>query len=100
MTPLDRRADLLKWISASRRLQFRLGFALAVGTVVSIVAMQFDSGIGKLALAMLAIVAVCAYWVTGSHILDWRNRLDALDLAERKVQSGRGDPARESKRLQ
>jgi hypothetical protein len=48
------------------------------------VALQFNPVIGKAALAIIAIVAVCTYWVTGSHILDWRNQLEALDQARRR----------------
>ncbi len=83
----ERRAELLGWIAASRRLQFRLGIALSIAAVIAIVVTVIDKTIGGISLAMLAIISVCAFWVTGSHILDWRNRLEALDQAERAARN-------------
>lgn len=88
MIPEQRRAELLGWIAASRRLQIRLGIGLAAAAAAAIVAISFSPTIGKLGLAMVAIVAVCAFWVTGSHILDWRNRLEELDRVERRARGG------------
>lgn len=85
MNPEQRRSELLGWIAASRRLQIRLGIGLAVATLAAIVGIIISPMLGKLALAMVAIVAVCAFWVTGSHILDWRNRLEELDRVERRA---------------
>lgn len=88
MIPEQRRAELLGWIAASRRLQIRLGIGLAAAAAAAIVAISFSPTIGKLSLAMVAIVTVCAFWVTGSHILDWRNRLEELDRASRRARGG------------
>jgi hypothetical protein len=86
--PPDRREELLRWIAASRRLQIRMGFGLGAATIAAVALMLLQPSIGKLALAMIAIVVVCAYWVTGSHILDWRNRLEALEQQARKASRG------------
>jgi hypothetical protein len=84
MSSPDRQADLIRWIASSRRLQRRFGVVLCVAAIASIIALQFDAVIGKAALAIIAIVAVCTYWVTGSHILDWRNQLETIDQARRR----------------
>jgi type IV secretory pathway VirB2 component (pilin) len=89
MAAPDRRAELLGWIAASRRLQFRLGIGLGIAAVAAIVATTIDGTIGGISLAMVAIVTVCAFWVTGSHILDWRNRLEALARKERSERTER-----------
>jgi hypothetical protein len=89
MAARDRRAELLGWIADTRRLQLRMGFGLIIAFVAALVALAFSSTFAKLALAFIAIVAVCAFWVTGSHILDWRNRLEALEQAERQKRAGR-----------
>lgn len=87
MTPEQRRAELLGWIAASRRLQIRLGIGLVAAAIAAIIVLSLWPLVGKLSLAMLAITAVCAFWVTGSHILDWRNRLEALEQSERLARS-------------
>lgn len=79
----ERRAELLGWIAESRRLQFRMGIVLAVATAIALVVTVFNKTVGGVSLAMLAIISVCAFWVTGSHILDWRNRLETLEQSER-----------------
>ncbi len=88
MPATDRRAELLGWIAATRRLQFRLGIGLAIAFVGAIILLTISSTAGKLSLGLLPIVAVCAFWVTGSHILDWRNRLETLDENERRKKPG------------
>lgn len=80
----DRRAELLGWIAASRRLQFRMGFGIGIAAVAAILAITIIPTVGKISLGLVAIIAVCAFWVTGSHILDWRNRLEELDRVERR----------------
>lgn len=92
MKPEQRRAELLGWIAASRRLQIRLGIGLVAAAVAAVIVVSVWPLIGKLSLAALAIISVCAFWVTGSHILDWRNRLEALDRSERLARS-RGEKA-------
>jgi hypothetical protein len=87
-SPSDRRAQLLGFIAASRRLQLRLAVVLIVGAaacVACMVALPSVATVGKAGLALLAIVAVCAYWVTGSHILDWRGQLEVLAQSERRA---------------
>jgi uncharacterized membrane protein len=81
--PSERRAELLGWIAASRRLQFRIGVGLVIAAVAAIVSITVAPTVGKISLGLVAIVAVCAFWVTGSHILDWRNRLEELARNER-----------------
>ncbi|MEZ4361044.1 MAG: hypothetical protein R3B48_12745 [Kofleriaceae bacterium] len=83
-SPNERRAQLLQWIAASRRLQVRLGFFVGVGAGASLVALGWSPTAGKLGLALLAIFAICAFWVTGSHILDWRGQLELFDREARR----------------
>lgn len=90
MASPDRRAELLGWIAASRRLQFRLGIGLGIAAIAAIVVTTINGTIGGVSLAMVAIVTVCAFWVTGSHILDWRNRLETLERTERSERAARG----------
>lgn len=78
MAASDRRAELEGWIASSRRLQIRMGIGLGVAALISLVIMIFDATVGKVGLAMLVITAICAYWVTGSHIADWRHQLEHL----------------------
>lgn len=85
MLPLDRRAELEGWIVASRRLQVRLGIALTLAMAGAFALMLHDGTLGKIAAAMVVVTAICAYWVTGSHILDWRHQLEALAQAQRKA---------------
>jgi hypothetical protein len=91
MASPDRRAELLGWIATSRRLQVRLAIGLALAAFAAIVVTTINGTIGGISLAMVAIVTVCAFWVTGSHILDWRNRLETLDRAERGARAARAD---------
>jgi hypothetical protein len=87
MASPDRRAELQGWIAASRRLQFRLGIGIAIAAIAAIVATTINGTVGGVSLAMVAIVTVCAFWVTGSHILDWRNRLETLERNERAARN-------------
>lgn len=79
MRDMDRRAELEGWIAQTRRNQGRLALALAVATVISIGLLVWNVRIGGLVLAVVVIVAVCGFWVTTSHIADWRGKLEQLD---------------------
>lgn len=64
-----------------------VGFAVAGAAALG--AMFFDAFLGKLGLAILVVTAICAYWVTGSHITDWRHQLERLEQSRRKASRGR-----------
>lgn len=92
MSRPDRRKELEGWIAESRRLQVRMTLGFAVVAAAALVTLFFNAFLGKMALAILVVTAICAYWVTGSHIADWRTQLAALDQARRK--SGGSAPER------
>lgn len=90
MSPPDRRTELEGWIASSRRLQKQMAVGLGLATLIAFIVMFFDGKIGKIGLAFVVTTAICAYWVTGSHIMDWRHQLDVLAEARRKAASGKG----------
>lgn len=66
-----------------------MSVGFAVTAAVALGTMWFDAFLGKLGLAILVVTAICAYWVTGSHITDWRHQLEQLELSRRKAGRGR-----------
>lgn len=84
MSRPDRRTELEGWIAESRRLQRRMTVGFLAVATAALVLLFFDAFLGKMTLAILVVTAICAYWVTGSHIADWRHQLQAMDQARRK----------------
>jgi hypothetical protein len=82
---MDRRRELEGWIARTRRTQRTLGIVIASSAAVAIGLILWKARIGGVALAIVAIVAVCGFWVTAAHLADWRGKLDALDRPPRTV---------------
>jgi hypothetical protein len=80
---VDRRRELEGWIARTRKTQRTLAIEVACAIVVAIGVSLWNAQIGMVALGIVAIVAVCGFWVTASHIADWRGKLDQLDQPPR-----------------
>lgn len=73
-----RRAELNAWIVRTRGHQKTLAIVLAVAAVVSIGLMFWNTTVGGAAIGTVALVALCGFWITAGHIMDWRNKLANL----------------------
>lgn len=82
---MDRRLELESWIVRTRRNQRRLGIAVAIAAAAALALLAWQPRLGGLGLALVAIVAVCGFWVTSSHVADWRGKLAQLDQPKRTV---------------
>jgi hypothetical protein len=81
---MDRRRELESWIGRSQHNQRVLGIGIAAAMVIALGLTAWHRPIGLIALAIIAIVAVCGFWVLAAHIADWRGKLDRLDDLERR----------------
>jgi drug/metabolite transporter (DMT)-like permease len=75
----DRRAELHQWIAETRINQRRLAGLLAAGAGIALALLAWRSDIGGAALGLLALIAFIGFWITSSHLQDFRARLDHLD---------------------
>lgn len=73
-----RRAELLGWIAATHRNQRRLAILLVCCAAAAIGLMLWRKPVGVIALAMTGIIGAIGFWITWSHIADWRGRLEQL----------------------
>lgn len=73
-----RRVELNAWIARTRGHQKKLGIGTAAGAVVSIGLMVWNTTVGGVGLGTVALVALCGFWITAGHIMDWRNKLANL----------------------
>lgn len=80
---MDRREDLERWIAGSRAVQRKLKTAVAAGVVASIVLLVISRPIGGIVLAIVGLVALSGFWITGGHITDWEDKLYKLDHPEK-----------------
>jgi hypothetical protein len=83
------RAQLEAWIAASRTTQQRLKVFLVLACIGAVVVSVFSHALGALVFVSIAIVAVFGFWITGGHITDWENRINAVDRPPQKTVSGR-----------
>lgn len=95
---MDRRLELEGWITRTRHTQRRLALVVGGAAVIAVALTVWKSRIGLVGFGVVAIVAVCGFWVTASHLADWRGKLDRLDQLDRldhaRRQNGRtGDRA-------
>ncbi|NVB84428.1 MAG: hypothetical protein HOV81_39000 [Kofleriaceae bacterium] len=79
---MDRREVLLDYIEETRRTQKRLAVVFGVLAVVPIGLMFWRVGVGAFVLVVLALVAVCSFWVTEAHNAAHRQKLDELARME------------------
>lgn len=87
---MDRRAELEAWIARTHHTQRTLGIVLGGAAAVSIALAFWRSQVGMIGLGIVVIVAICGFWITASHVADWRTKLDQLDRPVRTV--GRREP--------
>jgi hypothetical protein len=73
------RAQLEAWIAETQRNQQRLRKWIAPAAIVAVALVFVSRPIGLGAILLVALVGVLGQWITQSHILDWRTRLDELD---------------------
>lgn len=79
---MSSRAELDGYIVQTKRNQRRLAVVLAIALVAAIVCTVLGVPFAPHAIGLVVIVGVCAFWVTGAHILDFRRRI--ADLREGK----------------
>ncbi len=91
---MESRDELERWIAGTRQVQKKLKLGLAVGVPASIVLLVISRPAGGIAIAIVALVALAGFWITGGHIQDWEAKLYKLDHPEPK-QLGRGRYQRE-----
>jgi len=82
---MERRLELEGWIAGTRRNQRRLAIAVAASAAVALVVSVWMPKIGGIGLGIVVIIAICGFWVTSSHIADWRHKLAQLDRPARSV---------------
>ena len=85
---MDRRAELEGWIAGTRRTQRRLLMALIAGAVIGFVLLAWRPAVGGFTLLADALLAICGYWITGSHLADWRRQLGELDRPKAQPRPG------------
>ena len=86
---MHRREDLEQWISQTRKTQRRLAVVIPLGTLISVGLLAWRAAVGGFALLCVALVAICSYWITSSHLADWQNKLDELDRPPAPRHAGR-----------
>jgi len=82
---MDRRRELEGWIAQTQRTQRKLAIGTAAGAVLALALAVWRPPIGGIGFAVVAIVGLCGFWVTSSHIADWRGKLDTVDRPPRTV---------------
>jgi hypothetical protein len=71
-----RRRELEGYIAATRANQRKLGIGVAIAGALTLVLAIARVPFALLGVFVVAIVAVCGFWVTSAHIADWRRKLD------------------------
>lgn len=79
----QRRAELVGWITETRRLQRRLATIYAVLGVLAVTLAWWRGAVGVLVLALVGVVAASSFWVTAGHTAGHRNKLDELARLDR-----------------
>jgi hypothetical protein len=69
------RDELLGWIEDTQRNQRILAFVVSASAALSVALMIWREPIGAFGLVVTAFVALVGFWVTASHINEWRTRL-------------------------
>ena len=85
---MDRRAELEGWIASTRRTQRRLMIALLAGAAIGFGLLAWRPAAGVFTLLADALLAICGYWITGSHLADWRRQLGELDRPRAQPRPG------------
>lgn len=74
----EKRAELERYIANTKRTQKRLAVGLVIGVVISIGLLLWRAPVGGAGIAICAVVALSGFWITGGHIVDFRNRINDL----------------------
>jgi O-antigen/teichoic acid export membrane protein len=85
-----RRAELNAWIAQTRANQKKLAVGVGVGLVVSLALLLWRVPVGGAGLGIVVLVAMCGFWITAGHIMDWRTRLTQLGKPKTLRMSGGG----------
>jgi hypothetical protein len=80
---MDRRAELLGWIEQTNRLQRKMAIVFPVLGAIAIALMFWRGTVGAFAVVIVALVALCSFWVTASHNAAHRQKLAELARVER-----------------
>jgi hypothetical protein len=75
---MDRRAQLQIWIAQTRRNQRRIAVVTGVLAALSIVAGFVHRPAGTIGFIVTVSFALVSFWVTTSHLADWRHQLEHL----------------------
>jgi hypothetical protein len=81
----DRRSELLGYIEQTKRLQRRMAVVFALLGAVAIALLFWSGTVGAFALILVALVAICSFWVTAAHNAAHRQKLDELDRVARNA---------------
>ena len=73
------RDQLLQWISQTRRNQRRLLAVVVASGAVSAVLLAWRKEVGVVGCIATVAIAIAGFWITSSHIADWKQRLELLD---------------------
>jgi hypothetical protein len=85
---MDREAQLEAWIAQTRRLQRRLVIVFSVLGAIALGLTVWHTNLGALALVLVALVAICSFWITEAHNAAHRAKLAEL----RELARTRGKP--------
>ncbi|HEU4612788.1 MAG TPA: hypothetical protein VFS15_11950 [Kofleriaceae bacterium] len=80
---MDRRSELLRWIEETQKLQRKLAIVFPILGVIAIGLMFWRGAVGGFALVVVALVAICSFWVTAAHNAAHRQKLAELDHVDR-----------------
>lgn len=86
---MDRREELERWIEGSRQTQRKLKLGVGAAVIASVVLLVISRAAGGIALAIVALVALAGFWITGGHIADWEEKLHKLDHPDKPSTSRR-----------
>jgi hypothetical protein len=80
---MERREQLHAWIEETRQLQRKMAIVFPVLGAIAIGLMFWSRTVGAFALILVALVAICAFWVTAAHNAAHRQKLAELDRVAR-----------------
>ena len=70
-----RRRELEEYIAETRRNQRRLAIGLAIAGALCVVLAIARVPFALVGLLVVVIVAICGFWITSAHIVDWKRKL-------------------------
>jgi len=70
------RAELLAWIANTRRFQRWIAIAVVGLAALSLSLGRWHKPVAVIGLLIASAVAIIGFWVTSSHLADWRFQLE------------------------